>query len=395
MEGIVIIGSGHAAIQCAACLRENEYKGKLTILSRDKDLPYHRPPISKKYAIEGLPDNFSLLKPQSFFEEKDINIKLDTNIEDINIQENFAITDRGEKHYYNNIVIATGSAPRALKIPGGERAFTLYSLEDARSLYQKIKSARSVLVIGAGFIGLEVAAALNANDIETRVVEAMPLVLSRSVASPIAKYVRSYHEKAGLKIACECLVEEIDSSGVMTSDGFFNADLVISAIGSSPRTRLASKAGLTVNNGIEVNSFLETSSNGVYAIGDNASVIGDAGISSRLESIQNANDQARVLAKTLSGIKTSYQALPCFWSDQSDLKLQMAGISNGATDNILVEDQNPARKAVFSFKNDVLCSVETINWPVQYALSRKILGSGRKVTKKQLSDSEFSLKSVT
>ena len=394
MKNLVIVGGGHAAVQCAASLRDNNDSSSITLISSDNDAPYHRPPISKKYPITGVPSDFSLLRPAEFFEEKSINLHTGTTVARINIEERHVVAEDGTKWGFDNLVLATGSAPRPLDIPGIEHALTLYSLSDARAVAEQILKAKSAVVIGAGFIGLEIAATLNSARITTTVIESAPRILARSLTASLADQVHVLHETAGLRILCDSVVEQISSDGVMTNDGFLQADLVFCGTGSAPRTELATKAGLTVTDGIEVDRYLETSVPGVYAIGDIASFEKEDGTRQRYESVQNANDQARTLAKTLSGNRTAYDAFPWFWSDQGKLKLQMAGVSQSSTETVIIEGDQPPRMAAFCFKEGVLCAVETINWPAYHALSRKALSDGRIITHDQLGRVEFNLKSA-
>ncbi|MGE4634449.1 MAG: FAD-dependent oxidoreductase [Arenicellales bacterium] len=395
MAGIIIIGTGHAAVQCAASLRDNGSSSTITLLGGETDLPYHRPPLSKKYAVTGVPEEFSLLRAADFFEKNNVKLRLGKSVEAIDINQRCVVMGDSEKLPFDQLVIATGSQPRMLSIPGIEHALALYSLENARTISTRLASAKTVAVIGGGFIGLEIAAAAAAAGQKVTVIEAAPQILGRSLTPSLAARVRTVHEASGLNIISNTAVDAIRTDGVSTSDGFIEADLVIRGAGSVARSELAEKAGLATGNGVHVNRVLETSAPGIYAIGDVACFETSTGERRRYESVQNANDQARALARTLCGERTPYDALPWFWSDQGSIKLQMAGDSCGASTVVAVDGEKAPQAAVFCFNaQDHLCAVETINWPAYHALSRKALSDGRVITRGHLESADYVLKTA-
>ena len=395
MSAIVILGAGHAAIQCAASLRDLGNTSPITIIGAETDLPYHRPPTSKKYVIEGVPEDFSLLRAADFYGTEKIDLLLDETVESVD-PAGRKITLASERELdFGQLVMALGSEPRTLPIPGIEYALSLYSLEDAREVFKRLSSANSVAVIGGGFIGLEIAAAAAAAGKDVRVIEAAPQILGRSLTPALAQRIRSIHEDAGITITDSASVESVSADGVLTGEGFIAADLVLCGAGSVPRIQVAEAAGLKTGNGIEVNQYLETSSPNIYAIGDVACFLSAYGDHRRYESVQNANDQARALAKTLSGEPTAYEAFPWFWSDQGSIKLQMAGDSRDASEISIIEGSQPPQVAVFCFDaENHLCAVETINWPAYHALSRKALSDRRIVSREQLAAVNFDLKTA-
>jgi 3-phenylpropionate/trans-cinnamate dioxygenase ferredoxin reductase subunit len=395
LASIIIIGTGHAAVQCAASLRDNGSSSTITLLGGETDLPYHRPPLSKKYAVTGVPEEFSLLRAADFFEKNNVMLRLGKSVEAINIHQRCVVMGDSENLPFDQLVIATGSQPRMLSIPGIEHTFSLYSLDDARAISTRLASAKTVAVIGGGFIGLEIAAAVAAAGQKATVIEAAPQILGRSLTPSLATRVRTVHEAGGLNIISNTAVDAIRMDGVSTSDGFIGADLVICAAGSVARSELAEKAGLTTGNGVHVNRVLETSVPGIYAIGDVACFETSTGEHRRYESVQNANDQARTLAKTLCGERTPYDALPWFWSDQGSIKLQMAGDSCGTSKVVAVDGEKAPQTAAFCFNTqDHLCALETINWPAYHALSRKALSDGRIITRAHLESADYVLKTA-
>jgi len=395
MSAIVFIGTGHAAIQCAASLRDLGHSGPITIIGTENDLPYHRPPNSKKYAIEGVPADFSLLRAADYYENEKIDLLLGETVSSIDPAGREVTLDSKKSISFEKLIIATGSEPRHLPIPGVEHALCLYSLQNSRDVYERLKSADSVAVIGGGFIGLEIASAAAAAGKEVTVIEAASQILGRSLTPQLAQRIREIHEAAGIRIIDSASIDSISTEGVSTDDGFVDADLVLLGAGSIPRTQLAASAGLSTSNGIDVDQHLQTSAPGIYAIGDVACFPYFGGSRRRFESVQNANDQARALAKTLSGESTAYQALPWFWSDQGNIKLQMAGVSQDANEVVMMEGAQSPQTAAFCFDSeDNLCALETINWPAYHALCRKALSDGRVISRASLSAADFDLKTA-
>ena len=395
MSAIVFIGTGHAAIQCAASLRDLGHSGPITIIGTENDLPYHRPPNSKKYAIEGVPADFSLLRAADYYENQQIDLLLGETVSSIDPSGRQVTLDSNKVIGFEKLIIATGSEPRPLPIPGIEHAFCLYSLQDSREVYERLKSAGSVAVIGGGFIGLEIASAAAAAGKDVTVIEATSQILGRSLTPQLAQRIRAIHEAAGIRIMDSASIDSISAKGISTDKGFVGADLVLLGAGSVPRTQLAASAGLSTSNGIDVDQHLETSAPGIYAIGDVACFPYFGGSRRRFESVQNANDQARVLAKILSGESTAYQALPWFWSDQGNIKLQMAGVSQDANKVVLIEGAQAPQAAAFCFDSEEnLCALETINWPAYHALSRKALSDGRVISRASLVSADFDLKTA-
>ena len=395
MSAIVFIGTGHAAIQCAASLRDLGHSGPITIIGTENDLPYHRPPNSKKYAIEGVPADFSLLRAADYYENQQIDLLLGETVSSIDPSGRQVTLDSEKAIGFEKLIIATGSEPRSLPIPGIEHAFCLYSLQDSREVYERLKSAGSVAVIGGGFIGLEIASAAAAAGKEVTVIEATSQILGRSLTPQLAQRIRAIHEAADIRIMDSASIDSISAKGISTHKGFVGADLVLLGAGSVPRTQLAASAGLSTSNGIDVDQHLETSAPGIYAIGDVACFPYFGGSRRRFESVQNANDQARVLAKILSGESNAYQALPWFWSDQGNIKLQMAGVSQDANKVVLIEGAQAPQAAAFCFDSEEnLCALETINWPAYHALSRKALSDGRVISRASLVSADFDLKTA-
>ena len=223
MSAIVFIGTGHAAIQCAASLRDLGHSGPITIIGTENDLPYHRPPNSKKYAIEGVPADFSLLRAADYYENEQIDLLLGETVSSIDLAGRQVTLDSKKSISFEKLIIATGSEPRHLPIPGVDHALCLYSLQNSRDVYEKLKSADSVAVIGGGFIGLEIASAAAAAGKEVTVIEAASQILSRSLTPQLAQRIREIHEAAGIRIIDSASIDSISTEGVSTDNGFVDA----------------------------------------------------------------------------------------------------------------------------------------------------------------------------
>jgi 3-phenylpropionate/trans-cinnamate dioxygenase ferredoxin reductase subunit len=335
------------------------------------------------------------LRAADYYENEQIDLLLGETVSSIDLAGRQVTLDSKKSISFEKLIIATGSEPRSLPIPGIEHALCLYSLQDSREVYERLKSSDSVAVIGGGFIGLEIASAAAAAGKEVTVIEAASQILGRSLTPQLAQRIRAIHEAAGIRIIDSASIDSISAEGASTDKCFVDADLVLLGAGSMPRTQLAASAGLSTSNGIDVDQHLETSAPGIYAIGDVACFPYFGGSRRRFESVQNANDQARVLAKILSGESTAYQALPWFWSDQGNIKLQMAGVSQDANKVVMIEGAQAPQAAAFCFDSEEnLCALETINWPAYHALCRKALSDGRVISRASLVSADFDLKTA-
>ncbi len=399
---VLIVGAGHAGFQVAASLRQHGYAERVCLINDEAHPPYQRPPLSKAYLKgEGRPDSL-MFRPEKFY--RDQNIEL--------IGDRAAFIDRSAQRLllasgafldYGHLVLATGARNRLLDLPNANLADVRYLriLDESEALRQRIHSARHVVVIGAGFIGLEFAATARAKGLQVDVVELATRVMARAVTAEISEYFEAQHSAAGIRIHLGVQATSIENdganvAGVSLSDGRgIPADLVVVGVGVLPNVELAAEAGLPVASGIIVNEQLLTSDPNISAIGDCALFASPRfGGSLRLESVQNATDHARCVAARLTGDARTYDGLPWFWSDQGDDKLQIAGLTTGY-DQVVVRGDRAARSfSAFCYKSGTLVGIESVNRAADHVFGRKLLGMNRSVAAEQAADPTFDLKSA-
>jgi len=399
---VLIVGAGHAGFQLAASLRQHGFGGRIGLINDEAHLPYQRPPLSKAYLKgEGRPDSL-MFRPDKFY--RDQNIEL--------ISDRAAFIDRAARRLvlesgafldYGHLVLATGARNRLLDIPNANLADVRYLriLDESEALRLRIASARHVVVIGAGFIGLEFAATARAKGLEVDVIELGTRVMARAVTAEISDYFQQRHTAAGIRIHLGVQATSIESdgtnvTGVSLSDGrHIPADLVVVGVGVLPNVEMAAEAGLPVAAGIIVDEQLLTADPNISAIGDCALFASPRfGGSLRLESVQNATDHARCVAARLTGDAKPYDGQPWFWSDQGDDKLQIAGLTTGY-DRVVVRGDRGARSfSAFCYKAGQLVGIESVNRAGDHVFGRKVLGLNRSVTPEQAADLSFDLKAA-
>ncbi|WP_051556128.1 NAD(P)/FAD-dependent oxidoreductase [Nitratireductor aquibiodomus] len=383
-EHIIIIGAGHGGVQAAASLREEGYEGRLTLVSGDPELPYHKPPLSKVF-LKSPDAEPQILRARLFYDTQNIELETGVSVTGIAPETRTLTLDDGRQLGWSRLLLATGAEPRRLTVPGSERAGVLYLRDcaDARVLRDALVGAQNIVVIGGGFIGLEVAATAAMAGKSVTVVEAAERILGRAVSARVADHMHAYHESLGVRILTNTGVarlvgEKGNLRSVITSDGQeLSADIVLVGIGALPKIALAEAVGLASDNGIRVDASCRTSAADVYAIGDCVSFPHAAsGRTLRLESVQNATDQARIAAKAMLGKEAAYDAVPWFWSDQGERKLQMAGLPFDVDREIVTGDPESGAFGVYLFSGDRLVAVETVNRPGEHMMARRMLAAG-------------------
>src|SRR5580704_10396197 len=397
---VLIVGAGHAGFQVAASLRQHGYGDRICLINDEAHLPYQRPPLSKAYLKgEGRPDSL-MFRPDKFY--RDQNIEL--------IADRAAFIDRAEQKLvlasgafldYGHLVLATGARNRLLDIPNANLVDVRYLriLDESEALRRRMELSRHVVVIGAGFIGLEFAATARIKGLEVDVIELGPRVMARAVTAEISEYFQARHAAAGIRIHLGVQATAIendgdDVTGVSLSDGqHVPADLVVVGVGVLPNVELAAEAGLPVASGIIVDEQLLTQDANISAIGDCALFDSPRfGGSLRLESVQNATDRARCVAARLTGDAKPYDGQPWFWSDQADDKLQIAGLTTGY-DRVVVRG-DPAQKAfsAFCYKAGKLVGIESVNRAGDHMFGRRLLPMDRSIEPEQAADQSFDLR---
>ena len=383
-------------------MRQHGFAERVCLINDEAHLPYQRPPLSKAYLKgEGRPDSL-MFRPDKFY--RDQNIEL--------IGDRAAFVDRAARRLllasgafldYGHLVLATGARNRLLDIPNANLADVRYlrTLDESEALRQRIGSARHVVVIGAGFIGLEFAATARLKGLEVDVVELGARVMARAVTAEISDYFQARHSAAGIRIhlgvqATAIEADGADVTGVSLSDGrHLPADLVVVGVGVLPNVELAAEAGLPVAAGIIVDEQLLTPDPNISAVGDCALFRSPRfGGSLRLESVQNATDHARCVAARLTGDARTYDGQPWFWSDQGDDKLQIAGLTTGYDRVVVRGDREQRSFSAFCYKSGHLVGVESINRAADHVFGRKILAMNRSIEPEQAADLSFDLKAA-
>jgi 3-phenylpropionate/trans-cinnamate dioxygenase ferredoxin reductase subunit len=397
---VAIVGSGHAGFQVAASLRQLGFGEPIYLINDEGHLPYQRPPLSKAYLKgTGGPDTL-MFRPQKFYADQNIELISDRAVTIDRASRKLKLAS-GAAFDYGHLVLATGARNRLLDIPNANLPDVRYLriLDDSEDLRKRIASSNHVVVIGAGFIGLEFAATARIKGLEVDVLELASRVMARAVTPEISEYFQARHAAAGVRIHLGVQATAIEASGdkvtgVSLSDGrHIAADLVVVGVGVLPNVELAAEAGLPVASGIIVNEHLLTADPDISAIGDCALFVSPRfGGSLRLESVQNATDHARCVAARLTGDAKTYDGQPWFWSDQGDDKLQIAGLTTGYDQVVMRGD--PARKAfsAFCYRDGRLVGIESINRAGDHMFGRRLLGMDRSITPEQAADSGFDLK---
>ncbi|MCR4471732.1 NAD(P)/FAD-dependent oxidoreductase [Burkholderia sp. SCN-KJ] len=401
---LVIVGASHAGTQLAASAREFGFDGNIVLLGDEPDEPYHRPPLSKGFLAGTDVEDRLPLRSRAFFKEEKIEWMPRSRATYIDRSRQEVELDSGTRIAYDHVALTTGARVRKLDCLGAthEAVHYLRDLGDARRLARSAKTARRALVIGGGYIGLEVAATLRQQGLEVIVVEAESRPLAR-VASPwLSEYIQREHTDRGVAFELGrkvvAMLPDPDRVAVELDDGRrLPADLVVVGIGVTPNTELASDSGLVVRGGIAVDAFTRTSDPLIFAAGDCASFLphcGSMNAAGRIESVQNANDMAKTAASAIVGRLVPYRALPWFWSDQYNIKLQMVGVNTGFTEFVVRGSVEDHKFSVFYFREEKLIAVDSINRPQDHMLARKLLAAGAHPTPAHVGEPAFDLKSL-
>lgn len=384
-DGIAIVGAGHGGSQAAVSLRQEGYDGPLVLISDETDIPYHRPPLSKAF-LKTPEAPLQPLRAESVYADNRIELVLGRRVEAIDIAGRALNLDRGAPVRFDRLLLATGARPRRLDVPGSDLAgiFHLRSAADARILRDAVREASAIVVVGGGFIGLEVSASLAALGKQVTVVEAADRLLGRAVAPAVSSHMTEMQRSLGVRLLTGTGVERIEGAAagkatavVTTSGERLAADMVIVGIGAEPNLDLAWQAGIARADGIPVGAGLETPAPGIHAIGDCAVYHHwQAGRPVRLESVQNATDQARHAALALLGRGGDYREVPWFWSDQGPIKLQMTGLAVGADRQVVNAAAADGAFSVYHFRGERLIAVDSVNRPADHMLGRRMLAAG-------------------
>lgn len=396
----LIIGTSHAGVQQAFALRKYGWSGDIVLLGDDPHHPYHRPPLSKDFLSGSRTMDQIQLRPAAMFDKSAIDLRLGVTASRILLdQQRVVLADGGEEHY-DRLVLATGARVRQLPVRGADLAGVHYlrDVADIDAIQSTLATAQSVVIVGGGYIGLEAAATLRKRGLTVTVLEAADRVLARVTGPQMSEFFERLHREEGVRVVTGIGLDTFEGSGRVKSVALANGDLlaaqmVIVGIGVIPNVELAQNAGLSVDNGIVTDEFGQTSDPHVYAAGDCANTL-HAGFAEhlRLESVQNANDQALNVARSLCGQPEPYRALPWFWSDQFDVKLQIAGLSTGYDREVWRGDSTCGREfSACYLQGDRLLAVDAINRPKDFVQARKLIESRARFDVDKLADPTVSL----
>lgn len=406
--GTLIIGAGEAGLGVAVALRNAGYTAAITISGSEADPPYQRPPLSKEFLAGDMDEENLILRADDFYQDKDIRLLTSAHIEDIVLDDNAvggtATTSAGTQIRFDRLALATGASPRRLPVPGAglEGVCYLRDIPDARRLRALLPGAKRVVVVGGGYIGLEAAAAVRGRGLEVTVVETFERLLQRVAAPPISEFFRTAHEKRGTKILLAATVAAMHGSagrvaGVELSDGtMIPADLVIIGIGVEPRTKLAQKLGLECSRGIVVDDQARTSNPALVAAGDCTIQPHphNPGQQICLESVQNAADQSKVAAASLLGQPKPGRAVPWFWSNQADIRLQIAGLSMGFDDYVIRGEPDTEQFTVLYYRQGRLIAADAVNTPHDFMAVKRALAKGATIDPVSATDADIPLKTL-
>ncbi|MEM7196253.1 MAG: FAD-dependent oxidoreductase [Pseudomonadota bacterium] len=399
-DSIVIVGGGQAAIACVTKLRNLDFSGDITIVTEEAVLPYQRPPLSKQYLLgkQTLEDLF--FQADSWYDERSITVLLEAKVVAVNRDTPSVVTEDGREISYSKLVWCAGSEPIRLPASVGgeaENVSVVRDLPHVDHIKPLLEENGNVLVVGGGYIGLEAAAVCRAFGCNVTLVEAQSRILQRVAAEATSDYFRQLHQQNGVEIREDTTLQSLVIEGskavsAQFSDGSSMAvAAVIVGIGIRPNIRALEEAGVDISNGVAVNEFCQTSDPNIYAAGDCCSFIRN-GEQIRLESVQNANDQGETAANHIMGNAVSYQSTPWFWSDQYDVKLQIAGLNNGYTKTVSRTGSKPGAVSHWYFDDEKLLAVDAINEPGAFMVTKRLLDLGKTPTPEDIENTDKDLK---
>ncbi len=398
----VIVGAGHAAAQLSVSLRQEGWDGDILVIGDEPYLPYHRPPLSKTFLKGDKSVDDLAIRPPSFYEKHDIVFR-QARVEKIDRSAYSLVLDSGDHLSYDKLALCMGGRAREISLPGSELEgiYYLRNIRDAEAIKSQLGQAKKVVIVGGGYVGLETAALMVSLGMEVDILEAAPRVLQRVVAPDLSAFYLRVHQEEGVNIHLnadvqafcgDTLVEKVTCANGQE----FMADLVIVGIGLIANTELSEDAGLKVNNGIVVDASCVTSDPDIVASGDctnHYNKLYDCRM--RLESVPNANEQAKVAAASICGHEKSYQSLPWFWSDQYGMKLQIAGMNQGHDQVLIRGDSLKGRSfSAFYFKDKRLISADCVNRPQEFMLSKRIISQNLECDPARLVDESIPVKEL-
>lgn len=403
MDGrAIIIGAGQAGAQGAASMRQAGFAGEIVMFGEEAEPPYQRPPLSKAYLQGELDAGRLYLRPAAFYDQQKIDLRLGVRVASIDPAAKIVRTSAGQTLSYENLLIATGAPPRRLNCPGADLPGVHYlrTIADSDALRPVLKQGGRIVIIGAGYIGLEVTASARKAGLNVTVLEMADRVLARVAGREISDFFESVHRAHGVDLRLGAALDHFEGMGrvetaVLKTGEKIPASAVLVGVGAAPAIALAEAAGLKIENGISTDERARTSDPSVFAAGDCASHPSPIyGRRMRLESVPNAIEQAKVAGTNMAGGNAIYDAVPWFWSDQYDVKLQTVGVSEGADETVLRGDPASRKFSVWYLKDARLLAVDAVNDPAAFAVSKRLIAAKSAPDAKVLADPARDLKSL-
>ena len=399
MAGMVIIGCGQAGGQAAASLRQEKYEGPITMIGQEPYIPYQRPPLSKQY-LSGEQEKEKLsLRQESFYSEKEINLKLETSVLSLDPHKKELQLEKDETVTYDKLLVATGGRPRKLEVDGHtlKGIHYLRNIDDVDAIKTQMSISQNLVIVGGGYIGLEVASVAIKKGLTVSVLEMESRILERVTTEEMSAFYHQLHTDEGVNILTSTQAKAFKGSetveSVVCGDHEIPADLVIVGIGILPNTEMAEAAGLKTNNGLVVDEHCRTSNEHIFAAGDctnHPNPILNRRL--RLESVPNAMEQGRVAASNMLGGSKSYASMPWFWSDQYEHKLQMVGFSKDSDQSVVRGDMESKSFTVFYLKDGSIIAADSVNNPKEFMASKQLVGKEASI--EALTDTSIELKTL-
>ena len=388
MEELVVVGGGQAGIQCIASLRKEGYSGSITLIGEENHLPYQRPPLSKGFLSGATANDRLYLKKLEFFQENSIQLNLGVTAKKIDRENCLVHLSDNKTIGYDKLVLATGSRVRKLNFPGSNLDGINYlrGIDDATLLKDGLLKSKNLVIVGAGYIGLEVAAVATEFDINITVIEMADRVMNRTVDPIISQYYEKLHINNGIKFILNESLEKVDGNNtvehVICSGGSsIQADILVIGAGVIPNVELAEESGLSCENGISVDQYGQTEDMKVFACGDCTNHPNEKlNRRLRLESVHNAMEQSKTVASSIMGKKTAYNQIPWFWSDQYDHKLQIVGLSGDHDEVLMRGSQEESKFMLFYLKEEEIVAIDAVNNPKEFLICRKLVENKVKIS---------------
>jgi 3-phenylpropionate/trans-cinnamate dioxygenase ferredoxin reductase component len=400
LQKIVIVGAGQAGAQAVTSLRAEGFSGSITMVGDEVFAPYQRPPLSKSYLMGTLERARLFLKPDSFYQDSGCELILNVPVRAIDRRSKVVQLADERVIDYDRLLLATGTRVRRIRCSGADLPgiYYLRNIADVDRLSAAFQPGRRLAIVGGGYIGLEVAAVAVKHGLDVTVFEALDRVMARAVSKPVSDFFEQVHRAAGVKLLLDTSVDAFAGhnrlESITADSKSFPVDIALVGIGVVPNLELARAAGLHCEDGIVVDQYCATADPSIFAAGDCTWHVGRDGVPLRLESVQNAIDQARHAAQAMAGKPQPYRAVPWFWSDQYDLKLQIAGLARPGDETIVRGDPISRKFAVFHLRNGAVAAVESVNAPSEYLVGRKLIADGVRLSAERLADRSVAIKNI-